>query len=59
MVGTAGADLHKFTGQALFVVKQYRVWAFLEVNLTGNAREMRVTFYDIDGASKDQFAIRK
>jgi hypothetical protein len=22
----AGADLHKFTGQAPYVVKQYRVW---------------------------------
>jgi hypothetical protein len=26
VVGTAGADLHKFTGQAPYVVKQYRVW---------------------------------
>jgi hypothetical protein len=26
VVGTAGADLHKFTGQVPYVVKQYRVW---------------------------------
>jgi hypothetical protein len=26
VAGTAGADLHKFTGQAPYVVNQYRVW---------------------------------
>ena len=46
-------------GQAPYVVKQHREFGFLDVNLTGNGREMRVTFYDIDGKNKDQFTIRK
>jgi len=45
--------------QAPYVVKQHREFGFLDVNLTGNGREMRVTFYDIDGKNKDQFTIRK
>jgi hypothetical protein len=60
VVGTAGADLHNFTGQAPFVVKQFQRFGFLDVNITGNGRIMKGTFYENrDGTDKDHFTITK
>ncbi len=60
VVGTAGADLHNFTGQALYVVKQFQRFGFLDVNITDDGRIMKGTFYENrDGAEKDHFTIIK
>jgi predicted phosphohydrolase len=60
IVGTAGADLHNFTGQAPYVVKQFQRFGFLDVNVTGDGRLMKGTFYENrDGTDKDHFTITK
>ncbi|MGA7008401.1 MAG: metallophosphoesterase, partial [Nitrososphaeraceae archaeon] len=60
VVGTAGADLHNFTGQAPYVVKQFQRFGFLDVNITGDGKIMKGTFYENrDGTDKDHFAIMK
>ena len=60
VVGTAGADLHNFTGQAPYMVKQFQRFGFLDVNITGDGKIMKVTFYENrDGTDKDHFAIMK
>jgi predicted phosphohydrolase len=60
VVGTAGADLHNFTGQAPYVVKQFQRFGFLDVNITSDGRIMKGTFYENrDGTDKDHFTIAK
>jgi hypothetical protein len=36
IVGTGGADLHNFTGQAPFIVKQFKRFGFLDVDIVNN-----------------------
>jgi hypothetical protein len=60
VVGTAGADLHNFTGQAPYVVKQFQRFGFLDVNITSDGKMLKGTFYENrDGTDKDHFAIMK
>jgi len=60
VVGTGGADLHNFTGQAPFVVKQFQRFGFLDVNLGNNGSLMNGTFYENrDETVKDHFTIKK
>jgi predicted phosphohydrolase len=60
VVGTAGADLHNFTGQAPFVIEQFQRFGFLNVNITDNGKIMKGTFYENrDGTDKDHFTITK
>ena len=60
VIGTAGADLHNFTGQAPYVVKQFQRFGFLDVNITSDGKVMKGTFYENrDGTDKDHFTITK
>jgi len=60
VIGTAGADLHNFTGQDPYVVKQFQRFGFLDVNVTTDGRIMKGTFYENrDGTDKDHFTITK
>ena len=60
VIGTAGADLHNFTGQAPYVVKQFQRFGFLDVNITSDGKIMKGTFYENrDGTDKDHFTITK
>jgi predicted phosphohydrolase len=60
VVGTGGADLHNFTGQAPFVVEQFQRFGFLDVNITSDGKIMKGTFYENrDGTDKDHFTIMK
>ncbi len=59
VVGTGGADLHNFTGQTPFVVKQFQRFGFLDVDII-NGSVMKGTFYENrDGTDKDHFTIIK
>lgn len=60
VVGTGGADLHNFTGQAPFVDRQFQRFGFLDVSIMNNGTLMKGTFYENrDGTDKDHFTIRK
>jgi hypothetical protein len=60
VIGTAGADLHNFIGQAPYVVKQFQRFGFLDVNITSDGKIMKGTFYENrDGTDKDHFTITK
>jgi hypothetical protein len=60
VIGTAGADLHNFSGQAPYVVKQFQRFGFLDVNITSDGKIMKGTFYENrDGTDKDHFTITK
>ena len=60
VIGTAGADLHNFTGQAPYVVKQFQRFGFLDVNITSDGKIIKGTFYENrDGMDKDHFTITK
>jgi len=60
IIGTAGADLHNFTGQAPYVVEQFQRFGFLDVNITDDGRIMEGTFYENrHGTDKDHFTITK
>jgi predicted phosphohydrolase len=60
VVGTGGADLHNFTGQAPFIVKQFQRFGFLDVDIVKNGTAMNGTFYENrDMTDKDHFTIRK
>jgi hypothetical protein len=48
VVGTAGADLHNFTGQAPYVVEQFQRFGFLDVNITSDGKIMMVLFMKIE-----------
>ena len=39
-------NLHNFTGQAPFVVKQFQRFGFLDVNITSDGKIMKGTFYE-------------
>ena len=60
VIGTASADLHNFTGQAPYVVKQFQRFGFLDVNITSDGKIIKGTFYENrDGMDKDHFTITK
>jgi predicted phosphohydrolase len=60
VAGTGGADLHNFTGQAPFVVKQFQRFGFLDVQIVDNGTKMISTFYENrEGTGKDHFVITK
>ena len=60
VIGTGGADLHNFTGQAPYVVEQFQRFGFLDVNITSDGRILKGTFYENrDGTDKDHFTITK
>lgn len=60
VVGTVGADLHNFTGQAPYVVEQFQRFGFVDVNITSDGKIMKGTFYENrDGTDKDHFTITK
>ena len=53
-------DLHNFTGQAPYVVKQFQTFGFLDANITRYGKIMKGTFYENrDGTDKDHFTIAK
>ena len=47
VIDTAGADLHNFTGQAPYVVKQFQRFDFLDVNITESGRTMKIEMVQI------------
>jgi hypothetical protein len=56
IVGTGGADLHNFTGQAPYIVKQFQRF----VDIINNGTMMNGTFYENrDMTDKDHFSISK
>jgi Calcineurin-like phosphoesterase len=60
IVGTGGADLHNFTGQATYIVKQFQRFGFLDVDIVNNGTMINGTFYENrDVADKDHFSISK
>jgi len=60
VIGSGGADLHNFTGQAPFVVEQFQRFGFLDVNLSNNGSLMNGAFYENrDETVKDHFTIKK
>jgi predicted phosphohydrolase len=60
VVGTGGADLHNFTGQAPFIAKQFQRFGFLDVDVLNNGTLMNVTFFENrDMTDKDHFTIQK
>jgi hypothetical protein len=60
IVGTGGADLHNFTGQSPYIVKQFQRFGFLDVDIVNNGTMMNGTFYENrDVADKDHFTIQK
>jgi hypothetical protein len=60
IVGTGGADLHNFTGQAPFMIKQFKRFGFLNVDVLNNGTLMNATFFENrDMTDKDHFSISK
>jgi calcineurin-like phosphoesterase family protein len=60
IVGTGGADLHNFTGQAPYIVRQFQRFGFLDVDIINNGTVMNGTFYENrDMTDKDRFTISK
>jgi predicted phosphodiesterase len=58
--GTAGRDLHDLKGKSEFIVTQYKVFGFLNVDISSDGTKLVGTFYDNeDGEIKDQFTITK
>jgi hypothetical protein len=58
-VGTGGAELYNFTGQAPFVVKQFLRHGFLNFDSTDNGSKLSVSFNDYDGIIRDNIDISK
>jgi len=59
-VGTGGEDLYNFTGQAPYVVKQFLLHGFLNVDVTDNGSKLTATFYENRGMTdKDHITITK
>jgi Calcineurin-like phosphoesterase len=59
-VGTGGADLYGFTGQAPYVITQFLRHGFLNVDISENGRKLNATFYEKrENTDKDQFTIIK
>jgi hypothetical protein len=58
--GTAGRDLHDLKGKSEFIVTQYKVFGFLNVDISSDGTKLIGTFYDNeDGEIKDTFTITK
>jgi len=58
-VGTGGASLYLFTGQASFVANQYLGYGFLNVDVKDNGSTISGKFYANDGNIIDQFTVTK
>jgi hypothetical protein len=58
-VGTGGAELYNFTGQAPFVIKQFLRHGFLNFASTDNGSKLSVSFNDNDGIIRDNINISK
>lgn len=61
-VGTAGAELHNFTGKHSYIVEQFQTHGFLNVDITSSDNELKMfgTFYENTNMSKeDHFSISK
>ncbi len=58
-VGTGGADLNVFQAKDPYVVKQYRGFGFLNVEMTNNGTRLTCNFYPNDGTLHDHFTIDK
>ncbi len=59
-VGTGGENLHNFTGQAPYVVRQFLLHGFLNVDVTDNGSKLTATFYENRGMTdKDHITITK
>src|SRR5215210_3037281 len=61
-VGTGGASLYPFTGQATYVASQYALFGFLNVDVINDGTTLRGKFYSNNETTttiKDQFTITK
>src|SRR5215204_407825 len=60
-VGTGGASLYPFTGQAPYVARQYALFGFLNVDVINDGTTLRGKFYSNNETTtiKDQFTITK
>jgi hypothetical protein len=60
-VGTGGASLYPFTGQAPYVANQYAIFGFLNVDVINDGTTLRGKFYSNNETTtiKDQFTITK
>jgi hypothetical protein len=58
-VGTGGADLYNFTGQAPYVVEQFLRHGFLNVDVTDKGSKLSVQFFDNTGLAHDHITISK
>jgi len=58
-VGTGGGELHIFQGKAPYVVKQYRGFGFLNIDVINNGTRLSCTFVANDGTLHDHFTIDK
>lgn len=60
IAGTAGADLHDFTGQESYVQRQFQRFGFLNFDIIKNGTTIVGTFYENrEGSDKDHFTITK
>ena len=59
--GTAGRDLHDLKGKSEFIVTQYKVFGFLNVDISSDGTKLIGTFYANEGIGsvKDTFTITK
>jgi predicted MPP superfamily phosphohydrolase len=55
--GTGEAELHNFTGQAPYVVRQLLLHGFLNVDVTDDGSKLRLTFYENTGMTRDHITI--
>ena len=61
-VGTAGAELHNFTGKYSYIVEQFQTHGFLNVDITSSDNELKMlgTFYEnLNMHKEDHFSISK
>jgi hypothetical protein len=60
-VGTGGASLYPFTGQAPYVANQYAIFGFLNVDVINDGTTLKGKFYSNNETTtiKDQFTITK
>ena len=58
-VGTGGGELNHFEGKAPFIVKQYSVFGFLNIDVMNNSKRLRCTFIANNGTSPDEFTVNK
>ena len=59
-VGTGGHDLYDFTGQAPYVITQFKRHGFLNIDIVENGKRLYGTFYENrENSGKDHFTITK